>query len=268
MDKAKIGELHTKAAMVALNYTVQLLVWSEDKLGVFQPLGSGVLMTIAGRYYLITAGHCLKQNGLDVKVGILNGAGHMELIRGVTAVNQGNDNKIDVGIIKLSDKSIAAIQQNHSFLTAANVMLNEGISHESVYLALGYPLTKTYINHKRKKIRREPLVYTVVSKSAEFYDKLCYKQSSNIILGFNQRRSQFYDTDEMNMSPDPKGVSGGGLWFIQQSNSGAIEYNLCGILIEHYKTYNVIIATKTEEFVALMRGLEGFDANSGGKLAS
>lgn len=266
MDRIAFGELYTQAAMLALRHTVQLLIWSEDKIGVFEPLGTGVLMTIDNRYYLITAGHCLRQYGKQIKIGVLNGTGNMTLIRGATVINSGPRDTIDLGIVKLSNTSIATLQECHKFLTVKNAMFNDGIAQEIAYLVLGFPLTKTDINNRAKKISIEPLVHIGVSKPTAFYDNLGYSQSSNIILGFNRRKSQFYDVEEMNMSPNPKGVSGGGLWFVQQNESGEIEYYLCGIMIEHDQKKNVMIATKTEEFRRLMHELESYDANTGDRL--
>jgi hypothetical protein len=89
--------------------------------------------------------------------------------------------------------------------------------------------------------------------------------SQSLLLGYNQRKSTFLEQNELNMAPDPTGISGGGLWFIPEYDLPTIEnvqYLLCGILIEHYSTQNLIKATKTEEVIPLLRGLQHKNANT------
>ena len=68
----------------------------------------------------------------------------------------------------------------------------------------------------------------------------------------------------MNMAPDPTGISGGGLWYLPQYDVPAVEdvqFLLCGVLIEHYDTRNLVKATKTEEIIPLIRNLQYKSAN-------
>lgn len=257
-----VFDLYTEAARQAIHYTPQLFVWSEEKEGNLEPLGSAVLFRIADFYYLITAAHCIMQNGKQIKIGILDNQGKMQLIRGSSLMKHED---VDLAAVKLSDRSIKVLLEKYKFLDVSQVMFNKGIKDEEVYLIVGYPITKTKVDNKRKRISHEAFVYISKSKAENMYVKLGYSKEQNTLLGFNQRRSTFTGSTEMNMSPEPKGVSGGGLWFIQSydvAKKEDVTFLLCGIMIEHDKKQNMMIATKTEALLPIIQSLHNLDANN------
>ena len=242
----------------------KLYIKSSEFPQHLQPLGSAVLLNFRSAHYLITAGHCLKQSNEFIKIGVLNENGHLTMIRGAVAIYEGEDNRIDLGFIKLSDASVDVLSKTHKFLHENQLRLTSNLEDVTDYLILGYPNTKTIINHRAKKIGIEPFVYIAKSKSQNFYEKHRYNKSSSILLNFNRRRSSFVTVHEKHMSPDPRGVSGGGLWYVSTYDIPELKdvsFHLCGIMIEHDAQNNFMVATRVEEFVPVLKELQKHNAN-------
>lgn len=56
---------------------------------------------------------------------------------------------------------------------------------------------------------------------------------------------------EMNMAPDPSGISGCGLWYVPSYFESIPRFFLTGIMIEHHKEKNAMVATKAGFVLAL-----------------
>ena len=81
-------------------YTVPLFSPPPDGVTVPPPLGSGILFRREEKFYLLTAGHCLKQRGVPTNAGVFLGK-EFAVLPGRMIVDIGDDGKTDIGIAEL-----------------------------------------------------------------------------------------------------------------------------------------------------------------------
>src|SRR5580693_4847375 len=86
-------------------YTPLLFINSLDHRDSVEAIGCCVLFKNENGYYLITAAHCIKQSDIQIKIGIMD---HLDfhLIQGKVVLFKGDEDKIDIGVIKLQQNSI------------------------------------------------------------------------------------------------------------------------------------------------------------------
>jgi hypothetical protein len=144
------GMVYTRAAEKVFSSTVTLYFPSDKGGGSIEPLGSGVLYQENGDHFLLTAGHCIKQDGKKIISGILDGRAFKNL-QGMAMVESGLENKIDVGIIKLDEETRDACLRNHTFISSRQIFNNaDGVTKPTEYLLAGFPLTTTLPRRSRK----------------------------------------------------------------------------------------------------------------------
>jgi hypothetical protein len=250
-DNARL--VNEKAYKSLLHFTPQLFILTEEKNSI-EAFGSGVFFEIEDNHYLITAGHCIRQNGANISVGILD-KGRFTFLKGTVVLEQGKDNKIDVAVVKLSNESVIICKHNYGFITQTHLLENRTITEETEYLIVGHPISKTSIDYKRKKIKYEPLGYLSKSREDKYYGKLGFNKQQSILLSFNRRRSCFMFEGGMNISPNPKGISGCGLWYIPSYFTEEITFKLAGIMVEYHNELNTVVATKNEVIIPLILAL-------------
>jgi hypothetical protein len=252
-----IGLIYTKAAEKVLPSTVTLYIPSENGDGSIEALGSGVLVQYKGNYFLITAGHCLKQDGKVILSGILDGREFYNL-KGLAMVEHGLAEKIDVGMVKLNDESVEVCLRNHKFIPQTQILNNSGIKQPADYFVAGFPNSKVQTQHRAKKIEKDLAPFLMQSRTLEYYQKLVFHPNESLLLRFDKRRSTIWGSGEMSMAPNPKGMSGCGVWYIPDyfvQNLENITSMLSSIFIEYHPRYRTTVATKFEVIVPLLKGL-------------
>ncbi|MES2704898.1 MAG: hypothetical protein V4649_19840 [Bacteroidota bacterium] len=205
---------------------------------------------------MATARHCLIQAGQQIKVGVLNGKGHLRLISGFTVFNSGVGDKVDIALVKLQPESIQILLEGYKFLDFSKVRPTTNIDHETDYLIVGHTISKTNIDNKKRKIKLKPLVHIGKSLDEKAYEKKGYEKAINTLISYDQRRGTIIGSNEMSMSPTPKGISGCGLWYIQSytiANPQDADFYLMGIMIEHDKQNRMMVGTKSEELAKIFQ---------------
>jgi len=243
-----VNLIYTEATRQIAPYTPILYMPSAKREGSIDAVGSSILFRREDRYYLITAGHCIKQDGNLIGIGVLDKRDFHQL-RGKVVIGKGEGDKIDIGIIRLDESSQAVCLRNYTFLDDTQILLNRWISDETEYLIAGYPLTKESIDHKRNKLKVGLLPYLSKSSPATLYGRMGYPHHQNLLLAYDRRRSGFVEGGDMNMSPHPKGLSGCGIWHVPDyfvEDIQKVQFNLSSILIEYHRDRRTIIATKFE----------------------
>lgn len=249
-----VSLIYNEAGKKILKHTPQLFTPSKDPRKPFDAFGSAVLYQHGNRYFLITAAHCIQQCGEMIKIGILD-KGNLHLLKGTVIMQRGNKDEIDIAVVCLAEESINACRRNFEFLTKHEILLNKNIDRPTEYCILGHPISKTYIDTKRKKVTHEPLLFIGKSKDQFFYNKFGLDSQVNTLIGFNKRRSSFLGENDMNICPEPTGISGCGLWYIPSyfvEHAKNVDYMLSGIMIEHYANKNLMVGTKIEVAMSLI----------------
>lgn len=147
-----INHVYTAAGKKAERYTPLLFTPSLKREGSIQPVASGILFSSDGHYFLITAGHCLKnqRTGKMIRVGVLDGNESFHLIEGGCFVVPGVHCEIDIGIIRMSSKSAEVCRRNFDFLDDTKRLINQGITDNQAYLVFGHPASKISVDHRRR----------------------------------------------------------------------------------------------------------------------
>jgi hypothetical protein len=252
-----VGLIYTKAAEKVLPSTVTLYISLEKGGDSIESLGSGILVQYEANYFLITAGHCLKQDKKVILSGILDGR-EFHNLKGVALVEHGLKEKIDVGIVKLSDESIQACLRNHQFIPQSQILNNSIVKQPADYFVAGFPNTKVQIQHRAKKVKKDLAPFLMQSRTPEYYQKLIFHPDESLLLRFDKRRSTIWSSGEISMAPNPEGMSGCGIWYIPDyfvQNLDNITPMLSSIFIEYHPSYRTIVATKFEVITPLLKGL-------------
>jgi hypothetical protein len=251
-----VTEICNETAKRVLTHTPQLYVFKDEKSKTIQSHGCSVLVRLRSTYYMITARHCVVQNDKLIKIGVLNSKGHLRLIGGHVTMNTGEDDRVDLAVIKLLPASVEILSESYKFLDFEKVRPTANIGDKTDYLIAGYPISQTSVDNVRRKIRHTPFVYIGKSKENHTYSKLGYKRELNTLVHFDKRRGKYIGTDEMIMNPEPTGISGSGLWYIQSyeiADPSQADFYLVGILIEHDSRNRLMVATKSEEIWKLFQ---------------
>ena len=253
------GMVYTKAAEKVLPCTVTLYIPSDKSGGSIEALGSGVLYHENDDYFLLTAGHCIKQDGQKILSGILDGRAYKAL-NGMAMVDPGLDNKIDVGIIKLDEESRDACLRNHKFITPQQIFNNTAsVTKPTEYMLAGFPISKVSINHVAKRVAKDMAPFLCQSQDAYYYQKLVFHPAESLLVKLDRRRSQIWGSGEKSMAPKLKGISGGGMWYVPnyfvQDLDNVVPY-LAGIFIEYHPNFRTAVATKFEVFAPLIKGIQ------------
>jgi len=252
-DNARM--VYHEAAKKAILYTPILYVPSEKGAGSIEAAGSGIFFRRDGHLLLLTAGHCIKQNGQIIKTGVLDGR-EFHRLQGEAMVVPGGENKIDLGIVRLSKPSKEVCLRNYAFLDDTQRVNNRGITGEPAYLVVGHPISKVSIDHRKKSIKTEPFAYVAQSTEAFKLEKYNFLQAQHLALGFDRRRSTVMGSNIMSYSPYPQGISGCGVWYIPDyfiDDAQVVQPKLAAIIIEYYENHRVLIATKFDVVDYLLR---------------
>jgi hypothetical protein len=252
-----VGIIYTKVTEKILPSTATLYIPSEKGGGSIEALGSSVLYQDNEDYFLITAGHCLKQDGNVIVSGVLDGR-NFHYLKGEIMIDRGFGDKTDIGIIRLSDGSRDACLRNHTFITRNQIINNSGIKDPTTYLVAGFPNSKVLIQHRAKKVEKDLLPYVCQSAEEYYYRKLEFTPYQNLLLHLDRRRSTIWGSGEMSMSPKTKGLSGCGVWYVPDyfvENIETIRPLLSGIFIEYYREFRIAAVTKFEMIAPLLKGL-------------
>jgi len=177
---------------------------------------SAILVKIGDAHFAITAGHVLDQrSNLDLYIGsgekflLLQGCSF-----GSTKIsNSGNrdQDKIDLGIIRLSEKMIEHMQENE-FLSLDDTYTLEGATTTGHYVFAGYPFSRN--KNAIRNGKAEAKLFSFVADTAPLseYQKVGLDPNISLLLRFDKKK--LYNQAGQAVGPDLLGVSGGGVWFL------------------------------------------------------
>lgn len=193
-------------------------VISLDRLKKPQFLASAILLKINNWHFALTAAHVLdERSSSDLYIGSGDNVVLLEGSYGSTVppgTGNRNQDRIDIGIVKLSEKKVQDMQEDE-FLTFNDIYNLDTDTTTGHYIFAGYPCSK----HKRaiKGKEAEATMYSFIAKPAPLAD---YQDA-----GLNPSISLLLQFDKQNLwlpsgrvvGPDPTGISGGGVWFLDNA---------------------------------------------------
>ena len=152
----KINELRNKIFKTRVDSVFQSTICffcNDEKTGI-APAGSGVFIKYNDNYYVVSAAHVLAEHYNDTFVILddneLKIGGQLISSKMPKSESRGDD-KIDISIIKVDEKSEKALLKSFSALDASEIGIGHNLSNEGAYFSVGFPLTKTKKNGVKMK---------------------------------------------------------------------------------------------------------------------
>ena len=221
--------------------------------------GSGILLNIAEKYFIVTAAHVFSEQSEKLYVIASEEAislGGMLYTTPIPKFGSRLDDKIDLAIIEIEGDIATKIKTEYKFIELNDILLGHGMDPDSRYLAIGYPLTKTKKIWGKNELKAKP--FAAVLKVAEnfHYKKFKFSFNSHIAIEFN---SEIVSENNLktHLSPSLEGISGGGLWYLPDFLEKDSNYTkkLIGITIElvNGPTNKVIVATRIDLVTEFLR---------------
>lgn len=258
LKKRAIKEIVRKFTDEIATHTVQLWLVVEDSADKAKPWGTAVLVEAHGKHYLTTAAHIM--DGIDVKKLAFWDEQDLVQVSGqaVFLSNQAEINKMgDVAVWELSEDATAALLKHYVFLPFDRVKLNHKIETRERYFLLGYPVSKTKKLYKSKTIPIKTMKFFtcgIVSQRKMKHNNL--DPLVNFMLDFHRRKAQTVGGDNRQIVhlPDPHGMSGCGLWYLDDDKIA----RLVGVMIGYNHTDTILIASRIDLTTEIIR--KSFDA--------
>ena len=255
------------------NATLQL--WEKSiGMNMLRPCASSVLISDGNSYYLITCSHTFSTfDNEEVDFGFMIGNIFYYLdVQRVSAPDTIEQGSCDVSVVKLEKDASANLQNNgYCFITQEHLAINHIIEdHQQLYVC-GYPANRTkrlYRNDttpfhlsQRTEDGTETRCYPYVYKSKitylmlpatsndKYYKQLKIEKHLQYVLDFH--KDKLRDSKGRRISlPNPRGMSGCGLWGINQSDG---DYYLVGIMTDYGESLPLMVATRIDYVTELMR---------------
>lgn len=227
-----------------LNSTV--CFFHDDENGNIAPFGSGVLIKYKDHHYVVTAAHVLAENYNELFV-LLNEK-DVEMTLGGAIISSpmpesGNrdDDKMDISILRLDPRIVPDVLSQFTPIGISEIELNHKMNEFGFYFAVGFPLTRTKI--KRNEIQSLAWTYQSTPLFEFQFERFGFNASKNISIKYDRNVTSAKNPD-VHYSPNPRGMSGCGLWHFKSKD----EKYLIGIIIENVTETNnkSLVATKID----------------------
>lgn len=240
-------------------HIVQLWLVIDDCADKAKPLGTGVLLEINGKLYLLTAAHVL--DNIDIKnfafwdeQDLVQVSGNAVYLSNRT---EGNGTG-DIAVWQLSDEVTDALKKHYKFLPFDRIKLNHQINTSERYFILGYPVSKTKIRYQTKTITIKSMKYFTcgeVSQRKIEHNQLDSKV--NFLLKYHRRKAHTLGNirSQKEHLPDPHGISGCGLWYLDDDKVA----RLVGIMIGYNHPDSIMIASRIDLATEIIR--KSFDSS-------
>jgi hypothetical protein len=223
--------------------------------------GSGVLLHVGKRRYLITAAHVVDAAIEGRVFAAIMGANFVEVgsrKRWRTKRRDGaTEDRTDLAIIDLDglpEGVVAAV----TFLDLEDLAPYYETDEREIstaFLAIGYPRSKQ--PKSLDGIHYRALSYSFVSHREALPEKVSVGADPLLHIAIGYDKLGFEGIEPTSQMPKPEGCSGGGLWMIPKAmTSDAPMPKLVGIMIENIpRPYDVILASRIWNIVGGLRAV-------------
>ncbi|MCD8438286.1 hypothetical protein LNI95_11490 [Tenacibaculum dicentrarchi] len=231
-------------------------------LNKYKAHGSGVLIRIKNLHLLISAAHVF-DDFEKLYIPIENGKFMFkpggEIISNHPKLSRENDN-LDIGILILDLESIKELKTTYSFLEEEQVIINHNFE-KNQYMLYGFPSTWSKKSFTKKSFHIRPFYnFTSPVKKSE-YTRFNRDHYLNVIVEYDRKKALIVKKKMLNFGPDLFGMSGCGLWEINNLS----KVNLVAIMTDWPKeNRSRIIGVRIDivtEFLRKYRNLDITESN-------
>lgn len=235
-----------------LSHTCQLFR-KGGKYG-HMPHGTGVCVHISGRYFIITASHVADDFEEDTNIYVKGDGKFIPITGNLRQTDIDKDKQIDLSYIILDEEIIEPLKFNHDFLTLNKIRGNHKLINATQYMVLGFP--ERNIKEIENVVSTGASFYLLRPSQTKVYSFHKFNESKIISLDFSGKGINMLSGEKAGKRPDPYGISGCGLWFLDIIRIGEdieVNYYLIGIVLAGTKNkYQVLWANRIEILIHSM----------------
>ncbi|MBE7439254.1 MAG: hypothetical protein HS115_12420 [Spirochaetales bacterium] len=171
-----------------------------------------------------------------------------------------NKDRADVSVLELhghsrSDFCQLILNQTYCYLPTA-------ISEEWDILLSGFPYAPNIDTDERTVTLRSYMHHTRILASERRVLKAGYLPAFHHVVEY-RRRDIRPTTGERVLTPEPYGLSGGGMWVLSTDAEGMRSYRLIGVNIEYYRDSSVFAAVQINHVLRFMKPIDDLRAAAG-----
>jgi hypothetical protein len=240
-----------------LESTIQFFY--ENAKGEPAPTGSGLLISLVDRFFMLTAAHVISEDCKNVYIILpdkelrLGGVLHYTPLP--PSIKR-EDDKIDIAVMELEDTVVADILSSFKFITLDNIEIGHKDILLPYYLSVGYPVTKTKKVWGKAEISANPYPYQTEPEPKFDFEKFGFAPFSHMAVKFDGKVTSEKNKN-VHQAPQMNGISGSGLWYLKDFAKPDMVKNkqLVGLVIERInETGNQgIIATRIDLVTEFIR---------------
>lgn len=220
-----------------------------------EQIGSGVLIDVKGKAFLLTAAHVTDWMGkgslcIPIDNRIEEITGHFASISVPSGLTRQAD-KLDMAYFSLDDNIAARLKDSFSILSRKEYWLTDNLMEGDVYTFTGYPLSKAK-NSSTNQYTSEIFSYTGEAAINRKYETLKFDPDSNILINFRLKKATDPSSGEKRRPPHPNGISGGAIFRWSKHQPNPIERTLVGIGHTYLSKHNCLVGTKLQQFIGFI----------------
>ena len=247
-----------KLAEFALRATCQLYQKVNDYSDLFVANGCAVLFEFNSNYYCFSNAHVLADNQLGktfllLKDNMTATVGGQIFYTRLPSSKKRIDDTLDIAVVKLNPKIAEFLKENgQHFLSYNHILTGLTLLKNQVLLLAGYPASKTKIDFKTNGLKFNPLVARTIPFLKDL-KKASFPKEFHHMVEFPIKSFKETSTGARMTAPQPYGISGSGLWLFTQDRDLKIHPILVGILSEYHENRAILISTKIDLFIDLLK---------------
>jgi len=211
--------------------------------------GSGVLVELRGRYFVITAEHLIDRD-FEISLGIPEQQSHFSVL------DKWADKGLDVGFIELEPREVKFLRGSHTEPYVIRAQQRTSAKYRTTGFALcGFPnkMSDQINSSTRYKIA---MIITPIISPSEWPAGIAELKSRDrhfLIPYGSKHEGQFIDREKGEVErPDPIGLSGCGLWLYDPATQESDHpfYSLVGIQQGYFKREQCLVGSFLQPIVA------------------
>jgi hypothetical protein len=229
-------------------------IYGIDRQDRPQLIGSSVLFRVKEQSFLVTAAHVLDFN----KESTIHIGGPTELVEltgnsyRVRPPPSGREaDVLDFGFVDISNTPTERWSR-YRFLTPHDLDVDDVPARHALYGFVGFPETRN--RPQARTLQLSSIVCVLVPSPAERYDSLRLNPVTHFAGEFD-REKQLDPEKGLITGPDPRGLSGGGVWRMGLPEEFANDTNserLIAIGIEHRKSAKALVGVRVALVLAMI----------------
>lgn len=246
-----------EAAHTALLSTPQLYQYINSDSELFIANGCAVLLYFNNSYYCLSNAHVLADNHTGKTFFLLQDGTSMTVggqlfFSNHLSSKKRADDSLDIAVVKLnSNVADKLIENGNRFLQLDQLLSGISLMKGNILLLAGHPATRTKIDLKSMRLKFRPLIARTIPYLKKI-KKPAFAQGFHHIVEYPISSFRETSSNQRMRAPAPEGLSGSGLWLTVVDGLHITPY-LIGILSEYHKEQSIIMSTKIDLYLGLIR---------------